>query len=324
MRHFITAATVICVALIINGKALADFDYGANSSLALSIYNPDTGVETGYDLGYIGTDLDLDAQGSLGVVDVSDLDATMALYSATNDWQFFFGLTKNMEPTLAGGIIGFQNAVRDVFNIGYTENEVKLDSPASIAASDFKSANSIFKDLGNYHGAFIGGEPRLQPSLAGLAEGDDFVFIFLYHFNGMDIVKGNGGTTNFRSVIGIDSTGNVTLNPDNDPPVIDTISVDQDSVAPGETITLEVFVSDETASLLTYNWTGTIGGQEYTLTGNPITLSIPAEAGGEKVTFSVAADDSVNNPVTDSVTFTITGDDSVPSIVPIINLLLLN
>jgi hypothetical protein len=91
MKNLICAALVTLLSFALAGNAAAEYEYGATSSLALSIYNPATGVETGYDLG-VGVNL---AQQNvrLGSVEVSDTDATVALYSAAIGYQSFFGLT---------------------------------------------------------------------------------------------------------------------------------------------------------------------------------------------------------------------------------------
>jgi hypothetical protein len=88
MKNLICAALVTLLSFALAGNAAAEYKYGATSSLALSIYNPATGVETGYDLG-VGVNL---AQQNvrLGSVDVSDTDATVSLYSTTTDYQNVF------------------------------------------------------------------------------------------------------------------------------------------------------------------------------------------------------------------------------------------
>lgn len=323
MKKPVLYLILIANILAFTSIASADFDYGANSSLGLSIYNPDTGVETGYDLGVIGSGLNITEKTTLSSVDVSDTNATVALYSATSGFSFYFGLTTPIAPGIGGQFISFQGAVSDVFNIGY-QNGV---SPVTIAPSEPKSAYSKFADYGNYQGVVSGGIPSWHPSLESLEAGDDWVFIYLFQYNPSGIqddpnteederfaiVKGNSDTTDYRAIIGIKSNGDVVLNPENAKPTIQEIKVSTNTVAPGGTTLLTADVIDETASVLKYVWSWTISGEDYSKAGNPLELTIPNEAATEDITVALEVSDRVNPSVSETKTISIDGGGSGPT-----------
>jgi hypothetical protein len=203
MKKLFSVLASICLVFTVAGNAAADFTYGATSSLGLSIYNPVTGVETGYDLG-VGLDL---TQQDLTITNIGaiDSDATVALYSTTSNFQSFFGITADTTPGISSSnIVNFQNTVRDVFNIGYLNG----GSPVTIATSNPKGASSLFGDLGNYKGLVSGGNPSYQPNL-----NDGSEVIYLYQYDGVDLNKGFDAATDYAAIIEIQSDGDVVLNP---------------------------------------------------------------------------------------------------------------
>lgn len=208
MKKVLVILAAMFLVFSVVGNAAADFTYGPQSSLGLSVYNPSTNVETGYDLGIIGNGLDLDYHGYLTTIDVSDTDATVALYSATQAWDFYVGLTNDgTAPALGGGATQFQSAVSGIYSIGYQG----AASPVTVSASDPKTANSLFQDFGNYLGVVQGGNPLWQPSLAPLASGD-IVEIFLYEYNGVTLNTGFDPATDYAATLYINGAGDVYLN----------------------------------------------------------------------------------------------------------------
>jgi hypothetical protein len=202
MKKFIVVLATICLAFGAAGNALAYFDYGANSTLALSVYNADTNAETGYDLGILGVDFNLsDSIANITTIDVGDLASTVSVYSAAYGYKSTFGLTTDITPTVSGSTITqFGNTVSQIFNFGYEHN----DQTKSIAASATSSASSLFGINGSYKGIVSGGSPLLQPNLSAL-DTDSFSDIFLYQYTGTTLVD--------TGVLRIFSTGQVDLNP---------------------------------------------------------------------------------------------------------------
>lgn len=206
MKKFIVVLASICLVFGAVGNAAAYFDYNLTSpqsSLGLSIYNPNTNVENGYDLGTLGGGLDLAAQGQVLFtgVDVSDTAATVALYSANMAWQSTFGLTTETATGVnSSNLVGFKNAVRDVFNFGYGHDDPSVTVDA--ATQGAKTANNLFQYFGNYQGIVSGGNSLLQPNLSDLAT-DGFVDIFVYVYDGITLNKGFDATTDYAATITI-------------------------------------------------------------------------------------------------------------------------
>jgi hypothetical protein len=203
MKKFIVVLATICLAFGAAGNALAYFDYGANSSLTVSVYNATANTETGYDLGILGVDFNLtDSIANLATVDVSDLASTVSVYSTNTAYGNTFGITASTSPGVAAPtILSFNSAVRDIWTTGYRD---ATTNTISIPASDPKSASTIWGDAGNYKGFVSGGNPSLQPNLAALGT-DEFVDIYLYSY---DLT-----TPGDTGVLRINSTGQVDLNP---------------------------------------------------------------------------------------------------------------
>lgn len=217
------------------GPAMADFNFGTNSSLVLSTYTPlgwergnddnpedevisenpfalpnGDGIEIGYDLGVIGVDFQLsDQQVLLGSIDTSYPGMAAALYSVNSDWQSFFGLTTQTATGINASQVGnFQNTTRDIWNFGYANGP----SPVTIAADDFRSAERRFGHDGSYGGFVQNSTPDLQAFLAPLAV-DPFFDIYLYQYDGLTLNPGDDVTTDYAAVVRVYDTGDVVLNP---------------------------------------------------------------------------------------------------------------
>ncbi|GAB6907107.1 hypothetical protein JCM12296A_29430 [Desulfosarcina cetonica] len=233
---------------------MADFVYGTNSSLTLSVYNEATNVEIGYDLGIIGAGLSLSAVNQVvgGVtIDVSDTDATVALFSTNTLYYSWFGLTTETTPGIStSALSNFNSGVRSIMNSGYLNG----DSPVEIAASAPKSASSIMGDNGSYCGIVYGGNPALQPNLNGIAD-DGHVDIFLYQYDLLTLNTGADPSTDYVAVIRIKADGSVVLNPIIDKDPVANAGADQ-SVAEGALVTLDGSGSSdpEDGDNLTYAW----------------------------------------------------------------------
>lgn len=231
-RFFLAFALVVGLA----GPAMADFNYGANSSLVLSTYTPlgwqrgnddnpednevisenpfampnGDGIEIGYDLGVVGVDFQLSDQNVLlGNIDTSYPGMAAALYSVNSDWQSFIGLnTQTATGINPSQVANFTNTTQDIWNFGYSKGA----SPVTIAADDFRSAERRFGHDGSYGGFVAGSDPSMQPFLAPLAV-DSFFDIFLYQYDGLDLNKGADDTTDFAAFVRVYDTGDVVLNP---------------------------------------------------------------------------------------------------------------
>lgn len=207
MKKVVVFLAAVCFSVVFAGNALADFIYGANSSLALSVYNEDTNIETGYDLGIIGDGLDLSYTGYLTTIDVSDLDATVALYSTTSTYTNTVGLLSETAPVIStSNIISFNSGVRGIWNTGYLNGT----SPVTISASDPKSASTIIGDNGSYSGFVTGASASNMPNLDALA--DDDLYIYLYVFDGITLNTGFDATTDYAATLIIQQDGDVFLN----------------------------------------------------------------------------------------------------------------
>ncbi|BBO85838.1 hypothetical protein DSCO28_64040 [Desulfosarcina ovata subsp. sediminis] len=207
MKKFVVLLAAVCFLFVGAGNALADFTYGDNSSLALSVYNEATNVETGYDLGIIGDTLDLSYAGYLTTIDVSDLDATVSLYSTMTGYTNLFGLTTETATGInSTAILNFNSAVRSIWNVGYENGS----SPVTIDASDVKSASTLLSDTGSYAGLVMGGTAAYQPSLETLNSGD--LYIYLYQYDVRDLNTGFDANTDYTAVLIIQQDGDVYLN----------------------------------------------------------------------------------------------------------------
>lgn len=205
MKKFVTILAAICLVFAVAGNAMADFEYGATSSLVMSIYNDATNVETGYDFGVV---IDLNTQNLfLGNVDVSDTNATVALYSCNSNYQSVFGLTVDTEAGGIGNPMQFWNATRDIWNFGYQNGA----SPVTIEASDPKSASTYFGTTGTYQNVVAGGSPYMQPTLNPLASQDHFD-IYLYVYNGNVLDTGFDPATDYAATVRVFANGDVVLN----------------------------------------------------------------------------------------------------------------
>ncbi|BBO68368.1 hypothetical protein DSCA_22980 [Desulfosarcina alkanivorans] len=206
MIRYLVGLAALFLVVTVAGNAVADFTYGANSSLTLSVFNEATNVEAGYDLGLIGVDFTLNQENLiLGTVDVSDLGAGVALYSATSAWQTFVGTTVETAPLISTrNIASQQNACRDIW-LNYGDV-----SPASVAASGLKTANTYFAD-GSYAN-FVTGNGG-QPALAPLTT-ESHIDIYLYQYDGGTLNKGLlDPSSDYAAVIRITDGGSVVLNP---------------------------------------------------------------------------------------------------------------
>ena len=208
MKNLTSALSVICLVFAASGNAVADF---YDSSLTLSIYNEDTNIETGYDLGTIGEGLDLGLQNEfLGTVDVSDADAHVALFSWTQaTWTGFFGTTSDTTDGVYNPV-KYSNAVTQVWNFGYSNG----DSPVTVEAIS-PAGNTGYEAWGtdgSYAGFVVGGNPSLQPDLGDLAT-VGFLDIYLYQYDGQDLNRGFDPATEYAAIVQIDNAGGVTLNP---------------------------------------------------------------------------------------------------------------
>jgi hypothetical protein len=207
MKRLAVLLTAICLVFAIAGNAAADFTFGANSSLALSIYDP-TGDETGYDLGLIGAGLDLTATNqSLGSVTVTSGNY-VALYSANSDYTSFYGLTDPGAPGInSSGIVSFQNNIRGIWNMAY-ENGA---SPVTIESSNFRSANTRLGTAGAY-----GGIVPADAATPIILDGSD-LDIYLFQYDGITLNTGGDATTDYVAKLRITSDGDVVLNPEDTP-----------------------------------------------------------------------------------------------------------
>jgi len=208
MKKLITILSAICLVFAASGNAMADFH---DSSLSLSIYNGDTNIETGYDLGTIGVDLDLDLQNEfLGNVDVSDAGAHLAIYSWTQEtWTSYHGTTYDTTDGVRNPVM-FSNGVTQVWNFGYSNG----DSPVTVEAINpaGNTGYEAFGTNGAYINLVVNGHPGLMPDLANLAT-EGFLDIYLYQNDGVDQNSGFDPTTPYAAIVRIDSAGDVTLNP---------------------------------------------------------------------------------------------------------------
>lgn len=214
MKRVISVIAGLCLVLGVAGNAAAAFTYGSQSSLCLSIYNPSTGVETGYDLG-VGVDLTQEYVdfGLTTTVNVGDTDATVALFSANSMYQQFFGITADVATGVSTSTLTqFQSSVQGIFNIAYMNGA----SPVTISTTEPKSANGLFSNFGSYQGFVSGGNPDLQPNLNALAT-DAYMDIYLYEYDvnmstgAVELNKGFDQTTDYAAALRIASDGSLTL-----------------------------------------------------------------------------------------------------------------
>ncbi|BBO85837.1 hypothetical protein DSCO28_64030 [Desulfosarcina ovata subsp. sediminis] len=320
MRNFIATLGIILAVFILPSSAMADFDYGANSSLTLSVYNEVTNVEIGYNLGIIGDGLSLSAENQVigGVtIDVSDTDATVALFSANKSYSNWFGLiTETATGISSVAILNFNSGVRDIWNY----YSFSGDSPVEIAASYHKSASTIFGDYGSYSGIVSGGTSALQPNLNGIAD-DGYVDIFLYQYDVRTLNTGIDPSTDYVAVIRINSDGSVVLNPtiDKDPAAV--ASADKTSVSEGETVTLDGSGSSdpEDGDNLTYAWVRK-DSEPVSVTLSDATAVKPTftaptvGADGAELIFGLTVTDTAGNTSEeDTVTVTVNNVNQVPT-----------
>jgi hypothetical protein len=213
MKKLFSVLAALCLVFAVAGNAAADFTYGANSSLALSVFNYDTNVETGYDLGIIGVDFALADQNIvLGNVAI-DTGATALLYSTTTaiygrgKHETFFGLTVEDTPGVVSSQSSANSQMRDVWSVSYLNGA----SPVTVAASDPKAAGNLLKDTGSYGGLVLGAYPALAPNMGVLAT-ESVMDIFLYHYEGSVLDKGFDSATDYAAVVSIFDNGDVVLN----------------------------------------------------------------------------------------------------------------
>lgn len=207
MKKVVVFLAAVCFSVVFAGNALADFIYGANSTLALSVYDEATTIETGYDLGIIGDGLDLSYEGYLTTIDVSDLNATVALYSTNTAYSNWFGLTVETTPGMAiSALSNFNSAVRSIWNVGYANG----DSPVTIATTNVRSASTLLSDTGSYAGIVSGGTAAYQPSLSALTNGD--LYIYLYQYDLATLNQGFDASTDYAATLIIQQDGDVFLN----------------------------------------------------------------------------------------------------------------
>ncbi|BBO68367.1 hypothetical protein DSCA_22970 [Desulfosarcina alkanivorans] len=312
MNKVLAGLAVLCFLFTAAGNAVADFTYGANSSLTLSIFNEATNVEVGYDLGLIGVDFTLDQENlNLGTVDVSDLGAGVALYSATSAWQTFVGTTVETAPLISTrNIASQQNACRDIW-LNYGDV-----SPASVAASGLKSANTYFAD-GSYANFVTGngGQPALSPLTT-----ESHIDIYLYQYDGGTLNKGLlDPSSDYAAVFRINSDGSVVLNPPpgNRPPTANA-GADQ-TVDENASISLDGSASsDPDGDNITYAWVRkddepvTVTLSDETAV-NPTFTAPEVGGGGVELIFGLTVTDSADNvSEEDTVTVTVANVNQPP------------
>ena len=320
MKNAIIVVIALTALLAQAGSASADFEYGAQSSLTISIYNPTSDIEIGYDLGVIGVDLDLSRQNAtIGTVDVSDTDSTVSVYSTDTAYGGLYGITVDNHPDRSdSNVLGFNSGARDIWRSGYENG----DSPATISASKVKSCNYIFKSNGIYSGIVGGGNPSYQPSLEPLKTGDP-VDIYLYQYKisttGVEAVKANGDDHDYSAVLRIDSAGNVILNPkmaDNQAPVISSAEASPSTVTGGDTVSLSGVATDGDDDTLTYTWTNDYDQSE--LDGELTSYTAPTVEASTTITFTLTVNDGTDS-VKQTTSITVTpsgggGDNTAPVI----------
>lgn len=203
MKRMLSIVITVCLVLVGAGNALAAFQYGANSSLAISITDMST-TEFGFDLGILDTDFAMTDQ-NVTLANAGDLNYvgnTVGIYSATSDFEMTFGLGVNVTPTTSlAQALNFQNTYRDIIDVGYLHT-----SPATVDGPGANGKKTYTKMMsgGNYAGLLSGIGPGYEVAL-DFTGGYTDVYMYTWDIYNSTLDSGN--------IIRLYQDGSAVLNP---------------------------------------------------------------------------------------------------------------
>lgn len=206
MKKLFSVLAALCLVFTAAGSALAAFDYGADSSLGISITDKNT-VEFGFDLGVLGADFLL-TDTDVTLANAGDLNYVgdfVGIYTGTSEYEVAFGLGIDTTPTISGSNIqNFINGVRDVFNFGYDNT-----SPFTLTAPAAQGTKSYTNKLsgGNYGGLLTGALPSYEVELDFTGGFSD---VYMYEYDAMNNAWDYG-------TIRLYADGSAVLNPTSNP-----------------------------------------------------------------------------------------------------------
>ena len=199
MKKIVGILIALCMVFAVSGSAMAAFEYGANSSLALSITDKAT-EEFGFDLGILDVDFSLSDQ-NVVLADVGELDFVgdyVGIYSGTSNYKVTVGLGTDVDPGFnVGPVQNYINTYWDIAQFGYSNT-----SPAYIAPSDPKSYTTKLSG-GSYAGLYSW--TAKKEVVLDWTEGYTDVYMYSY-----DLMAGTYDTDSF---IRIYENGSAVLNP---------------------------------------------------------------------------------------------------------------